>query len=492
MSPIGPNIRHVKPPSKGLPEMTTLADDAITPTTEIREGEYGDRVAVIEPGGAEFIPLNERHGKPLQLFWTWMSPNFEFATVFVGVICVLFFGLSIAQSVAAIVLGTVLGSVTQGVLSARGPQYGVPQMILSRISFGYWGNALPAGINAVIAGIGWFAVNSVSGALALNTLLHLNKYACLVIIVAAQITIALYGHNLVQVFERYAFPLLVFAFVLGSIWTFSKGHYGGHGTGGFGGFTLALGATFGYACGWNPYASDYTRYMAPDTSKKATALWSGLGVAISCIFLEFVGAVSATIVTKSGLSPTAAFTSPYPTAVRDLVLLAIAVGAVAANVLNIYSGAMSFSTLGIRISVKFRRALIAAVFGVAGFIVALVGLNDIDKYENFLLIIAYWIGPWLAVFFVDQLINRGNQAAVLFDAKHKNLAGPIAMIVGMVVSIGLFANQPPRFTAYFPKHHPKIGDLTFEVGFVVTVVVYYALVLAGLGQRSRKTVVLPN
>ncbi|HEX3908057.1 MAG TPA: cytosine permease [Mycobacteriales bacterium] len=472
--------------------MTTLADDAITPTTEIREGEYGDRVAVIEPGGAEFIPLNERHGKPLQLFWTWMSPNFEFATVFVGVICVLFFGLSIAQSVAAIVLGTVLGSVTQGVLSARGPQYGVPQMILSRISFGYWGNALPAGINAVIAGIGWFAVNSVSGALALNTLLHLNKYACLVIIVAAQITIALYGHNLVQVFERYAFPLLVFAFVLGSIWTFSKGHYGGHGTGGFGGFTLALGATFGYACGWNPYASDYTRYMAPDTSKKATALWSGLGVAISCIFLEFVGAVSATIVTKSGLSPTAAFTSPYPTAVRDLVLLAIAVGAVAANVLNIYSGAMSFSTLGIRISVKFRRALIAAVFGVAGFIVALVGLNDIDKYENFLLIIAYWIGPWLAVFFVDQLINRGNQAAVLFDAKHKNLAGPIAMIVGMVVSIGLFANQPPRFTAYFPKHHPKIGDLTFEVGFVVTVVVYYALVLAGLGQRSRKTVVLPN
>jgi nucleobase:cation symporter-1, NCS1 family len=474
--------------------MTTLSDDAaIAPTTEIREGEYGEKIAVIEPGGAEFIPLNERHGKPLQLFWTWMSPNFEFATVFVGVICVLFFGLSIAQSVAAIVLGTVLGSVTQGALSARGPQYGVPQMILSRISFGYWGNALPAGINAVIAGVGWFAVNSVSGALALNTLLHLNKYACLVIIVVAQITIALYGHNLVHVFERFAFPLLVFAFALGSIWTFSKGHYGGHGTGGFGGFTLALGATFGYACGWNPYAADYTRYVAPDTSKKATALWSGLGVAISCIFLEFIGAVSATIATNSSLSPTAAFTSPYPTVVRDLVLLAIAVGAVAANVLNIYSGAMSFTTLGIRIPLKFRRALIAGVFGVAGFIVAMVGLNDINKYENFLLIIAYWIGPWLAVFFVDQLINRGNHAAVLYDTKHKNLAGPIAMLVGMVVSIGLFANQPPRFTAYFPKHHPKIGDLTFEVGFVVTVVVYYALVLAGLGKRSsRKTVVLPS
>ena len=334
--------------------MTTLADDAaITPTTEIREGEYGDKVAVIEPGGAEFIPLNERHGKPLQLFWTWMSPNFEFATVFVGVICVLFFGLSIAQSLAAIVLGTVLGSVTQGALSARGPQYGVPQMILSRISFGYWGNTLPAGINAVIAGVGWFAVNSVSGALALNTLLHLNKYACLVIIVVAQI--------IDRALRPQPGPRLRAATPSRCSSSPSRSARSGrspmattaaHGTGGFGGFTLALGATFGYACGWNPYASDYTRYMAPDTSKQATALWSGLGVAISCIFLEFVGAVSATIVTKSSLSPTAAFTSPYPTAVRDLVLLAIAVGAVAANVLNIYSGAMSFTTLGIKISAE--------------------------------------------------------------------------------------------------------------------------------------------
>jgi nucleobase:cation symporter-1, NCS1 family len=166
--------------------MTTVRDDAaISATTEIREGDYGDKIGVIEPGGAEFIPLNERHGKPGGLFWTWMSPNFEFATVFVGVLAVAGFGETLKQSIAAIVLGSVLGSVTMGALSARGPQYGVPQMILSRISFGYWGNTLPAGLNALTAGVGWFAVNSVSGALALDTLLHLNKYVCLVIIVAA-------------------------------------------------------------------------------------------------------------------------------------------------------------------------------------------------------------------------------------------------------------------------------------------------------------------
>ncbi len=101
--------------------------------------------------------------------------------------------------------------------------------------------------------------------------------------------------------------------------------------------------------------------------------------------------------------------------VRDLVLLSIAVGAIAANVLNIYSGSMSFVTLGIKLRLSLRRAIAAVGFGLAGFVVALIGLNDISKYENFLLIIAYWIGPWLAVFFTDQILRRGNHADLLFD-----------------------------------------------------------------------------
>src|SRR2546421_244866 len=95
---------------------------------EVREGTYGTKVAAVEPGGAEFIPLSERHGKPYNLFWTWMSPNLEFATVFVGVISVLYFGQTFWQAVAGIVLGTALGSATHGILSARGPAFGVPQM----------------------------------------------------------------------------------------------------------------------------------------------------------------------------------------------------------------------------------------------------------------------------------------------------------------------------------------------------------------------------
>jgi len=467
--------------------------DNLEVVAKVREGEYGDRVGTVEPGGAEFIPLSERHGNPLQLLWTWTSPNLEFATVFVGVLAVAAFGLSFGQAIVAIVLGTALGSLTHGLLSSRGPRSGVPQMILSRIPFGYRGNWLPAGLNSITAGIGWFAVNSVSGALALNTLTHMPKWLALVIVVLAQIAIAFFGHNLVHAFERLALPVLGIAFVLAAISIFTKAHPSAvHSTGGTGGFLITLGAAFGYACGWNPYAADYTRYLRPGVSKLSTGLFAGLGVFISCVALEIVGAASATIGSAGDAlgNPTGAFTGHMSTALADFVLVAIAIGAVCANVLNIYSGAMSFLTLGFRLPLVLRRAIIALVFGAIGFVVALTGLKDAgDKYENFLLVIAYWIGPWLAVMFTDWVLRRRDRVdGFLFDTRHNPWAGPLAMAIGMAVSIPLFSNQT-KYVGPVPKHHPALGDLTFEVGFVLTALLYAGFFYLQADRRNEVLVI---
>jgi len=457
--------------------MTVGTPDEVS--AEVREGSYGSRVTAVEPGGAGFIPLDERHGRPLQLFWTWMSPNFEFATIFVGVLAAMVFTTSFGAAVATIVLGTALGSATHGVLSSRGPSMGVPQMVLSRIGFGYRGNILPAGINSLVAGIGWFAVNSVSGALALATLTKLPDLLCLVIVVLAQVAVAFFGHNLVHAFERYAFPVLAIIFVITSVVILSKGHYGGATPGkigGVGGFLISVGATFGYAAGWNPYATDYTRYMKPDTSRVATGVWAALGVFISCTLLEIVGAASATIVTKAGLNPTAAFTSHLPTWLADLTLLAIALGAISANAINIYSGSMSFLALGINLPSHIRRAIVSGVFGVLGFLLAWSGLSDAgEKYENFLLIISYWIGPWLAVYLTDWLLRRGRRVdGFLYDKRHNPYSGVIAMAAGMALSIWLFSNQTD-YVGLVPKHWAAFGDIAFEAGFVIAALVYAVL-----------------
>jgi NCS1 family nucleobase:cation symporter-1 len=464
---------------------------------DVREGTYGSKVAAVEPGGAEFIPLSERHGTPLGQFWTWVSPNMEFATIFVGVIGVWFFGQSFWMAALAILLGSALGSVSMGALAARGPLFGVPQMVLSRISFGYLGNILPAGVNALVAGVGWFAVNSVSGAFALNALLGWNSKICLVIIVVVQLAVAFFGHNLVHMFERIAFPLLVVVFAIAAVVTFTKAHPGGvHETGGLGGWLITLGAAFGYAAGWNPYASDYTRYLPRDTNRRATGLWAGLGVFVSCLVLEVVGAAAATVtsVAKYADNPTAGFTSHLPTAVADITLLAIALGAVCANALNVYSGSMSFLALGIRLPGSLRRAIVAIVFGVAGFFLALSGLSDAGtKYNNFLLVISYWIGPWLGVFFADQLLRRGKRVdGFLFDRRHNPWAGFAAMAIAIAVSIVFFANQTD-YIGIVPKHvSASFGDLTFEVGFVLAGLLYALFFRLQGGSSEEEALVIPG
>jgi NCS1 family nucleobase:cation symporter-1 len=462
-----------------------------TVVVDVRPGDYGTKVIAVEPGGAEFVPLHERHGSPVQLLWTWLSPNLEFATVFLGVLATGIIGLSFPQAALAIVLGTGLGAFSHGVLSARGPKYGVPQMVLSRIPFGWFGNALPAGLNAVVAGIGWFAVNSVSGALALNSLTSLPSWLCLLVVVALQILIAFYGHNLVQSFERYAAPVLGIIFAIACVMTFLKADYSAAGTGaGIGGFLVIVGATFGYAAGWNPYAADYTRYLPPGVSRTRTGLSAGLGVFLSCTVLELAGAASTSIVTDVGLNPTTAFTSHLGTVVGDLTLLAIALGAVAANAINIYSGALSFTAMGFRLPLRAARAITAVAFGVLGLIVAFLGLNDISSYENFLLVISYWIGPWLGVVFADWYARRGHRVdGFLFDRQHRPYAGWLAMLVGIVISVWLFADQT-LYTGVVPSAVPEFGDIAFFVGFLIAAALYLGLFQAQRGREPEDAVLV--
>mgnify|MGYP003338732515 CR=1 FL=1 len=454
--------------------MSASSADTGAVVAEVREGDYGTKVGTIEPGGAGFIPLDERHGKPIGLFATWMSPNLEFATVFLGVIAVLFLGLSIPQALLAAIVGNGLGAIAHGVLSSRGPKMGTPQMVQSRIPFGYRGNILPAGLNAVIAGVGWFAVNSVSGAFALATLTGLPPQATLIVVVLLQIAVAFMGHNFLQMFERIAFPFLAVAFILAFIWVVPAANTSAAtGGAGIGEWLIAMGIFFGYAAGWNPFASDYTRYLPANSNGRATGLWAGLGVFVSCTVLAYLGMLVATLTWGEDDSPTTVFTSVMPGFVKALVLLAIAVGSISANAINLYSGSMSLLTIGIKWEARTRRLVSVVIFGILGTALAYYGLGDVSKFENFLLVIAYWVGPWLGVFFCDMLLRRGRDVSgFMFDEKHNPWAGFVAMLLGIVISVWLFSNQT-AYVGLVPQAIPAFGDSAFEVGFLVSFILYF-------------------
>ena len=374
-------------------------------------------------------------------------------------------------------------------------------MVEGRAPFGFFGNFLPAGLSWLTASFGWFIVNSVSGTFALVTLTSVlsNHSAVLdfrvafVIVVVAQVLIAFIGHNMIHQFERIIFPYLTAVFGLATIIILLKANPGvgfnGSAPVPFGGpsgaFVLAVFISFGYAIGWNPFASDYSRYLPKNSNPRKVALAAGLGVFVSCTVLEIAGAAAATI-SKLGANPTEQFTNPLPVWLQVLVLLGIALGAVAANVLNIYSGSMAFLTLGIKLAVQWRRAISALVFGVIGLVIGLALQANVGpgtKYENFLLLITYWITPWLAVVITDFVLHRGHYPEqVFYDTGWANWKGFIAMLAGIVATYPFWDQGDPIPLGWVPKNYPQFGDLSFFAGAIVATVVY--LILYQIGRQS--------
>ena len=448
--------------------------------------------SAIETNDVAPIPAGERHGKPWHLFTVWSSPNLEFATVFVGALAI-GFGLNIWQGILAIVVGNGLAGITHGILSTWGPQAGLPQMVLGRNAFGKWGNLLPSGMSTLVAGIGWFAVNTISGTFALQELVgDLNVFAALGIIIVAQVGVAFVGHNLIQKWERYA------TFVFAAVWLIVVvvifTHEGAFAVAPsastefpWAGFTLTAGAAYGYTAGWTAFASDYTRYLPANTDTKALGWAAGLGNFTSTTLIMVTGAVAFNFITAgqnfwavtSENNPTGLFTSLFTPAFASIVLLAIVVGSVSANILNVYSGAMSFLAMGFKLGFKSRRALMVALAGLVGGTISYLGVANGDiahQLDSFLLVVSYWVSPWIAVVLTERILSKGKDAGKRALAPKNSWAGAAAFVIATVFSIWGFASQV-LYTGPLgiALHHVTLDngaivdvpDLTALVGFVV-------------------------
>jgi len=444
----------------------------------------------IETNDVAPIPSGERHGKPWHLFTVWSSPNLEFATVFVGALGI-GFGLNVLQAILAVLVGNALAGITHGILSTWGPEAGLPQMVLGRNAFGKIGNLIPSGLSTLVAGIGWFAVNTVSGTLALSALLGCDAVLALLIVIVAQVAIAFVGHNLIQVWERYTsyFLAVVWLFVAYVVFTHAGAFTPSAGITGFSwvAFTLTAGAAYGYTAGWTPFASDYTRYLPANTNKTRLGLAAGLGNFLSTTILMSLGAVAFNLIETAvgdanggqfvvfGPNPTAVFTGALGNdGLAKVTLLAIAIGSISANVLNVYSGAMSFLAMGVKLGFKTRRAIMVTVAGVAGGITAYFGVINGDvghQLENFLLVVSYWVAPWIAIVLLERILSGGKDAGARALAPKNTYAGVISFVIAAAASIFEFSNQK----WYKGPLADQYGDITAVVGFVLAAVLFFVL-----------------
>jgi NCS1 family nucleobase:cation symporter-1 len=131
--------------------------------------------------------------------------------------------------------------------------------------------------------------------------------------------------------------------------------------------------------------------------------------------------------------------------------------------------------MGVRLPTAFSRAGLALIMGLFSLGTGMLVLDHVNGFTNYLLIVSYWTAPWIGVVLADRLLCRRPDAlALCTDRRHVNRAVPIAMVVALVVSVGLFGNQA-AYVGPVPRAVPEIGDVTLLVGFVLAFALYAVL-----------------
>ena len=224
-------------------------------------------VGGIESRSIDWVPDDERHGRVWMQGPFWFLGNFQPFTVGIGILGPTVFGLSLAQTALAGILGILFGTVFMAFHASQGPTFGLPQMVQSRAQLGYRGVIL-ALIATAFTFVMFNVVDTVIIKLGLNGIFGWNSTIVAIAITVIGMVVAIYGHDwLHRVFQVLFWVSLPFwvALTIGII----AGHAGGQAAaptevtvaGFLGMFTVAASYNITYA----PYVSDYSRYLPRKT-----------------------------------------------------------------------------------------------------------------------------------------------------------------------------------------------------------------------------------
>jgi NCS1 family nucleobase:cation symporter-1 len=453
-----------------------------------REGDFS-----VEGHGFEPIPETARYGSVARVFTVWFTPNLVHAAFFLGTLAAAsFIGLGFWTSLAAIVVGNIVGSILVGLLATMGPRTGMAQMPLARLAYGK--SIVVPGLLNWLSCIGWDGINSVFGAAAISLLTGLPFVLSLVIIVVCQGLLGILGYEAIHTFEKY---MAIVLGVMFAVLTVAIAGQAGSGlarsdavSGGaqIGAFILYSTIIASFVLAWALYASDYTRYLPANSASSRIFWWTVLGLTLSAGWIELLGLLVADKATQAGAVDTIN-TILSGSILAPLAMIAIGIGTVAVNAMNDYTGSLSLQAAGVRVP----RVVSAIVVAILGFIVTL-WLNASDlvgKVENILLFLSYWIAPWAAVVLADWWLRRGRanvRRLVDFGALPSGFVALASLIIGFVVSLpfqqstlgaeiatntGLPINTISNTLNY--------ADFAYIVGFIVAGAVYLVLARLGVG-----------
>ena len=450
-----------------------------TDTIDVPELERG-----IEARGIERVePRGRAHLRVFDNYTMWFSANMVISTVALGAIANVVFQLGFWDSVFAIVIFNALGSLPVAFFSTLGPRLGLRQMTISRFSFGWVGAMMMALFN-VAACIGWSTVNVIVGGQLVAALSGgaVPQQVGILVIAILTTLFSIYGYNYIHRYERYAWvPMAIIFFVLLAVagprltiiptpaLNIAE----------IASFVSFGGGIYGFATGWSSYAADYNVNQPEDTPSRSIFWLTFWGVFIPCTILEILGMALASAYKGLGGGDLLAASAKPLGGIGTFMLVLLALSVVANNIPNDYSLGLSMQVLGKPFQ-RINRAVWALIGAVIYVLVAVPASGNFNEtLQNFMLIIAYWLGPWAIILTLEHFVfRRGRYNVEDWDTRNRLPIG-WAAIVSFVIGLGgvlLGAAQVYYVGPIAHLFNPPFGmDIGFELGVVFAGIAYYFL-----------------
>jgi cytosine permease len=322
--------------------------------TARKEGARGGTrgFPAIEEFGVEPIPAELQTAGWRDLF----AINFTFflnpVMYLLGAFAVVDGHLPLPWAIAAMLTGQALAYAALVVVAQPGVDYGLPGQVAMRASLGFWGSRLLSSPYRVVAATYWFAAQSLTGALGIQALVeamtgtHLRLVPIALSLALVHAVLAVLGFDVMRWVLRVVLPaslaftaILVGLFVSTDDQRFAVGRVldspGQHLS--WVGFATYVTVTAGASLTLVGNIADVCRYTPTRREMRIGLIASALG---ATAVTTFVGAYAAAA--TGAVNPFVAVADLTSSSVLLVVLmLAIVVQGVAANITNVYTGGLS-------------------------------------------------------------------------------------------------------------------------------------------------------
>ncbi|KAG0649894.1 Purine-cytosine permease fcyB [Hyphodiscus hymeniophilus] len=461
----------------------------------LRAGEeWLDRKMGIETQGIDRIHEEDKQPPSiLNVFFLWWSLTCHVGTLPIGVLGPEF-GLTLNQSIAMIVVGTMMGALCTSYCGTLGPKLGLRAIATSRYSFGFYGAKLASVLNVVIGG-GFAVVNVVVVG---QILAAVSDYTmsiavgCVIIAIIGYV-ISIFGFAIIHTYEKYSWivTFIILCILIGQVAPHVDPSVPGFDTGlGLTGSMLSfLSINFSSSSGWCSIASDYYCNYPANTKSWKIFFLTFFGISIPTIFVTVIGACLGNAAVLSEVNPilTNAYDdhglggllreSFHPLHFSKFCLVLLVFSVIGNNVAVNYSSGLSLQLLG-----HYFHAIPRFIWSLANAVViavlAIAGRQHLSTIvSNFVSLLGYWTISFTVILLIEDQVFRRREGYNLnvWDVPAKlpwGLAAVVSLLCGYLAGGVTGMSQTWYIGPIAAKFGGFGGDVGIYLSFAFTLFTY--------------------